>query len=549
METLDQRHWLSWLVRVRFIIITFLLAIELIIQQVEQMQGQPASPVSMNRFMAAVVFWYLLDLIFHLLLQTNLDQRLQAYLQTVADAVMVTLVVYYTGGLDSYFFFLYPVTILVGSMVLPRGGGYVIAALCFVQSWIILEGPFHGWMRSYGAGYPDLSSLRLRIVSNLAAFLAVAYLAGRLAEILRKTGVELRDQATKLENLRALNQEIVESMRGGLITTDLNGRILLLNTPGGDILNTSFYATAGQPLETVVPGLTKEGRPDFLSRRELVWHGGLADEKFLGFSVAPLSRNGRTVGYVYNFQDLTKLKALERELQLQDRMAAIGRMAAAIAHEIRNPLASIAGSLKLFSGMADLAGDQQRLINIVLKESERLNRIITEFLLYAREKTFQFSAVNIVESLEETLTLLENHPRRDERLRIERHFPRQPVWVSLDADRMRQVFWNLGDNALKAMPEGGVLSVELQREGNHVQILFRDSGVGITPQQAEKIFEPFQSEFEGGTGLGLAIAYEIVQAHKGSIRVESGGKGSVFCIELPVEAPAPAPLATETVHG
>jgi two-component system sensor histidine kinase PilS (NtrC family) len=498
-----------------------------------------------------VIFWYLLDLIYAILLNINADETLQAYLQMVLDATMVTLVIYLTGGLDSYFYFLYPLMILMGSSVLTRMGTYILAAVCFVQAWIILELPYHGVLPSYGLAYPDLPSVRMKIVTNLAAFLAVAYLAGRLAEILRKTHVELQEKAGKLEDLRALNQDIVESMRGGLVTTDLEGRILMLNTPGAEILRTSFAKVVGEPLESVFPGLAADGAPDLSRpRRELAWPDPEGGEKFLGFSIAPLTRSGETIGYVYNFQDVTVLKRLEREVQFKDRMAAIGRMAAAIAHEIRNPLASIAGSVKLFSGTASMNSDQQRLIGIVLKESERLNRIITDFLLYAREKTFQFAAVNVVEILEETLTLLQNHPRIGSGCRIEKRFPHESVWASLDADRMRQVFWNLGENALKAMPSGGVLTVDLSARDGILEIRFSDTGVGLTPQQAEKIFEPFQSEFEGGTGLGLAIAYQIVQAHRGTIRAESNGQGCVFHIAMPLLVPAtdpPVPVAT--AHG
>jgi two-component system sensor histidine kinase PilS (NtrC family) len=548
---LNRKQWLSWMIRVRVIIITFLLGIQMVIQQVEGFQNLTIVRVPMKYFLAVVVFWYLLDLIYAILLKISADEPLQAYLQMVLDATMVTLVIYFTGGLDSYFYFLYPLMILMGSIVLTRAGTYLLAALCFVQAWIILEFPYYGLLPSYGLAYPDLRSVRMKVVTNLAAFLAVAYLAGRLAEILRKTGVELQEKAGKLEDLRALNQDIVESMRGGLVTTDLEGRILMLNTPGAEILNISFAALAGKSVEVVFPGLAVDGSPDLVKpRRELLWRDPEGTEKFLGVSVAPLSRSGETVGYVYNFQDVTVLKRLEREVQFKDRMAAIGRMAAAIAHEIRNPLASIAGSVKLFSGTASMNGDQQRLIGIVLKESERLNRIITDFLLYAREKTFQFNTANVVEILEETLTLLQNNPRLDSRYRIDKRLPREPVWASVDADRLRQVFWNLGENALKAMPEGGMLTVELAVKQEHLEIRFRDTGVGLTPQQAEKIFEPFQSDFEGGTGLGLAIAYQIVQAHRGTIRAESTGRGCVFHIDMPMLVPAPsATVPAATVHG
>lgn len=200
--------------------------------------------------------------------------------------------------------------------------------------------------------------------------------------------------------------------------------------------------------------------------------------------------------------------------------------------------------------MVNLNQDQQRLIGIVLKESERLNGIITNFLFYAREKNFQFLPVNVTDILEETLTLLQNNPRVDGRYRIEKRFPREPVRAALDTDRMRQVFWNLGDNALKAMPSGGVLLVQLTTQREHLQIRFRDTGVGVSAQQAEKMFEPFQSEFEGGTGLGLAIAYQIVQAHQGTIRAEPANRGCLITIELPLLAQPAAPaVPTVTVHG
>ena len=550
MEQMDLRHWLQWLVRVRAVIISFLLAIELIIQQVARQQNLIVVQVPMKYFLAVLVFWYLLDFIFHILQKINADHRLQAYLQMVLDITMVSLAIYFTGGLDSYFYFLYPLIILISSMILSRSGGYLMASLCIIQAGVMLELSYYNVVPFYGLEHLDLRSLQLKIVTNMVAFLAVAYLAGRLAEILRQTGVELQDKAGQVEDLQAFNQDIIESMRGGLITTDLEGKIVLVNSPGAEILGRSFASLAGRPIETIFPEMVPGGRPDLSRpRKEIVWRGG-GGEKFLGLSIAPLSRSGEIVGYVYNFQDLTQLKQLEREIQLKDRMAAIGRMAAAIAHEIRNPLASIAGSVKLFSGMSDLGADQQRLIHIVLKESERLNGIITDFLLYSREKTYRFEVANVAEILEETLTLLENHPQFDARYRIEKSMPSEPVLASLDTDRMRQVFWNIGDNALKAMPSGGTLSVAVAAQGDRLEIQFRDTGIGLMPQQVEKIFEPFQSEFQGGTGLGLAIVYQIIQAHKGTIRAESAGSGCVFRIGLPLATRATGKdLSSAAIHG
>ncbi|MBI4443672.1 MAG: PAS domain S-box protein [Acidobacteria bacterium] len=551
MDVMDQRQWLSWLVRVRIVIISFLLGIQLIIQEVAEQQRLIIVQVPMKYFLAVLIFWYLLDLIFHILLKIRSDHRLQAYVQMLLDITMVSLVVYFTGGLDSHFYFLYPLTILMGSIILYRGGAYLVASLSFIQAGIVLELAYYDIIPSYGLTHPDLKSLQLRIAINLVAFMAVAYLAGKLAAILRQTGVQLRDKEGQLEDLQALNEDIIESMRGGLITTDLSGRILLLNSPGAEILGCSFASVAGRPIEDIFPQVAPGSRPDLSKpRSELSWHSSTGEEKFLGLGVAPLSRSGEIAGYVYNFQDVTQLKQLEREIQLQDRMAALGRMAAAIAHEIRNPLASIAGSVKLFSGMVNLTNDQQRLLSIVLKESERLNGIITDFLLYSREKTYKFEVANVGDILEETLTLLENHPQFGEIHRIDKTLPPEPLLASVDVDRLRQVFWNLGGNALKAMPAGGTLFVQMAASGGQLEIVFRDTGVGITPEQAGKMFEPFQSDFEGGTGLGLAIVYQIVQAHKGSIRAEAADQGCRFRMELPQAVPvAGKTVPTVAVHG
>jgi two-component system sensor histidine kinase PilS (NtrC family) len=528
----DQRQWLSWLVRVRIPFIAITLAIELIYQQVARLQNLTIAPISMKYFLAALVFWCLLDVIYIILLRISSDFVIQSWLQVVGDILMVSLVVYFTGGVDSYLYFLFPLAVLVGSIVLSRGGAFIVAGFCFIQAGMILELPYYHLIPYYGLGNPDLRELRLKIAGNLVAFLAVAYLASKLAVTLRKTGIELKD-------LQVLNQDIIESLRSGLITTDLKGDILLSNSTASEILAVSSEQLQGRPVASLFPeaGAREPGDLTFV-RREVIWKSA-EDTRFLGLSIAPLTRHGKAVGYVYNFQDLTDMKQLEHEVQLQDRMAAIGRMAAAIAHEIRNPLASIAGSVKLFSGMAALDAEEQRLIQIVLKESERLNTIITDFLQYSREMKFDFDIVNVTDILEETLTLLRNHPKFDGRYRIETNFPREPVRASLDADRMRQVFWNLGDNALKAMPQGGTLFVEMRTEGGRLAILFRDTGSGLSPRQAEKIFEPFQTEFQEGTGLGLAIVYRIIQAHKGTVRAEPERQGCAFRIELPLVTGAP----------
>jgi two-component system sensor histidine kinase PilS (NtrC family) len=251
--------------------------------------------------------------------------------------------------------------------------------------------------------------------------------------------------------------------------------------------------------------------------------------------VSELTVPGRdTVGHVYTIDDLTQLRRLERDLRMQDRLAAVGRLSAAIAHEIRNPLTSIAGSASLLSEMLDLKDEHRRLLQIVTRESERLNGIITDFLAYSRNKKYEFADVNLVPLLEDTLTLLEHRlEAQSTGIKIERKYATGEAWVVADGDRMKQVFWNFCENAVRAMKKGGMLTIGIEEFGTDWQITFADTGPGMSPQMVEKVFEPFQSGFEGGTGLGLAIVYQIVQAHEGTVWVRSkAGQGCTFVLRL-----------------
>jgi two-component system sensor histidine kinase PilS (NtrC family) len=249
------------------------------------------------------------------------------------------------------------------------------------------------------------------------------------------------------------------------------------------------------------------------------------------------------LGFVYSFDDLTEIRRLEREVRMQDRLAAVGRLAAAIAHEIRNPLTSIAGSVSMLSDAAALNSEERHLLQIVIRESDRLNNIITDFLAYSRGKQYRFERVNLIPLLEDTLTLLEHRLAAEGAgIKIERSFPKSEAWVLADGDKLKQVFWNFSENAVRAMKnKGGSLTVAMAERGPDWEMSFADTGPGLNPQQTEKIFEPFQSNFEGGTGLGLAIVYQIVQAHEGKVWARSEvGKGTSFVVRL---------RRMETEHG
>ena len=526
-STFDERNWLTWLVRVRIFILTLLLGIELAVAQFS-----PA-PLPMRLFVGTILFWFTLSLFYVLLLSLWQEHRLQASLQVVTDLLMVSLVVHETGGWDSSLNFLYPLVIIVASVLLPRVWAHLVAALAFILYGTVLDLNYYAVVPSYCTTHPGLKALLGIIFVNLFAFLAVAYLASLLTAKLRQARVQLKDTSGALENLQALHENIIHSISSGLITTGLDGRITLMNEAAQRLLE----RTPGELLGAPVSQLFLDPLPTIESPRN---HGEVRFDvparfrRTVRVRVSALAVPERDLGYVYVLDDLTEIRRLEREVRMQDRLAAVGRLAAAIAHEIRNPLTSIAGSVSMLSGLPETNEDHRRLLNIVTRESQRLNGIITDFLAYSRTKQYHFEIVDLLLLVEDTLTLMDHRMTAEKTgIRIVRSFAGSPALALADGDKLKQVFWNLCENAVRAMKAGGTLTVSVEPLGEDWQIGFSDTGTGMTPQQTEKIFEPFQSNFEGGTGLGLAIVYQIMQAHEGKVWARSKpGQGTTFVLRL-----------------
>jgi len=442
--------------------------------------------------------------------------------------------VYATGGVDSLFNFLYPLVIIVACILFPRVWAYLTAALAFILYGTVLELTYFAVIPSYSTTHPELKALQVIIFVNLFGYLAIAYLAGLLVSKLRQVGVKLEHTSGALENLQALHENIIQSITGGLITTRLDGHITLANTAAQKLLERPEPELLGQPLQRFF----LDRLPQIDSERchgEVRWAAANGYRKTFRLLVSELVvPEGGTLGFVYTFDDLTEIRRLEREVRMQDRLAAVGRLAAAIAHEIRNPLTSIAGSVGMLSGIPGLSEEHQQLLQIVTRESERLNNIITDFLGYSRGRQYQFKKVNLVPLLEDTLTLLEHRlAAQSSGIRVARKYALQEAWILADGDKIKQVFWNFCENAVRAMRDQGTLTVSLESSQDDWQVNFADTGPGMSAQLIEKIFEPFQSQFEGGTGLGLAIVYQIVQAHEGKVWARSNpGSGAVFVLRL-----------------
>jgi two-component system, NtrC family, sensor histidine kinase PilS len=527
-------EWLPLLGRVRFLIITFLLVVTIAIRQ------WTTIPFPVAKVFVLGAVWYVLATIFVIAQRRLPEFKWHASMQIVLDLAMITGVVYASGSQDSYFISLYLLAILMGSILFSRRGAFLVAGASFVLLGCVVELTYYGIVPRTANSMPGLRELQSWLGSNLFAFFAVAYLGSLLAQTIRNKGVELKEKSEELRDLQAFNRDIIESMRGGLLTTDLEGRILLVNRAGAEITGQGFGLLRGENVAAVFPGFwpvesDDNGSPLAL-RKEIEFRTAAGATRFLGLSISPL-RTGQdeTSGYVFNFQDLTELKRLEREVFNKERMAAVGRLSAAIAHEIRQPLTAMTGALKELARLAPLEDDDKKLVQIVSRESQRLNQIITEFLDYSREKSYSFADLDIVALIEETLLLIERHGAASGKVTIERNFPAKKLRAQVDRDAIKQVFWNLCNNALRAMPDGGVLTVSAEAGRDSARVSVRDTGTGFDPRAASRIFEPFQSGFTGGTGLGLAIVYQILQGHKGHIRVDTElGIGTEFVVELPL---------------
>jgi two-component system sensor histidine kinase PilS (NtrC family) len=525
----DERNWLNWLVKVRILILMVLLAIELAVMRLTP------NPLPVSPFLTGMMLWFALSLFFVFLVSVWSEHQMQAVVQVMADLLMVTLVVHVTGGIDSSLNFLYPLVIVVACMLLPRAWGYLSAALAFIFFGTILELDYYLVIPSYSTSHPKLKALQVVIFVNLFAYFAIAYLAGLLMDKLRQVDVQLKDASGALKNLQALHENIVQSMSGGVITTGLDGRITLVNRAAQHLLEISEPELRGRS----VGDLFQDPLPHFGGTRadaEVRYTTINGFRKTFRVMVSALNVSARgDLGFVYSFDDLTEIRRLEREVRMQDRLAAVGRLAAAIAHEIRNPLTSIAGSVSMLSDAPALNPEERHLLQIVTRESARLNDIITDFLAYSRGKQYRFERTDLIPLLEDTLTLLKHRLIAESTgIELERDFAKSEAWVLADGDKLKQVFWNFCENAVRAMKQkGGKLTVSLAERGADWEISFSDTGQGINPQQTEKIFEPFQSNFEGGTGLGLAIVYQIVQAHEGKVWARSQvGKGASFVMRL-----------------
>jgi two-component system sensor histidine kinase PilS (NtrC family) len=481
--------------------------------------------------------------------------HVQAYIQFGGDLLLITALVYNVGGIASPFSLLYLIVIAVASALLRRRAGVTVASAAYVLYACLLLGIYFGKLPRPGLATPEaVSSWRLNynLAVHFVGFYAVALLTSYLAHNITRAELELVEKSGDLADLQVVHRDVIESINSGLVTADLDGVITSANRTGQRILHKQERELVGTPLhETslftaerwteMIAASGQRGR--LRSEVEITNDGGTF---YVGFSISRLTdAEGIHRGYILIFQDLTRWRRLQEEVRIKDRMAAVGELAAGLAHEIGNPLAAISGSVQMLARSGDRDPSQAKLLDILLKESQRLDRTIKGFLRFARPRERSSVDFDIARLLAENFELLRNSDEVSGHHRLEIDLDATSARLVADPDQVSQIFWNLARNALRAMPDGGTLRIvgRLADEAYRMQVV--DTGLGMSEEQRTNLFHPFRSLFDSGTGIGMAIVYRIVQEHGGRLEVESHpGSGTTITVELP--AIAVAAVATLT---
>ena len=480
-----------------------------------------------------------LTVVYFFLLRIGSLIQWQIRFQFLIDALLITWLIWRTGDLTSPYITLYIVLISVSSVFLRPRSTILMAFLCIglFCGLAILT----GFTIIDSFGVPQTRTKVIQILSfHAVAFFVVGLLASRLADR-QRSGEELREATKSLASLRALHERIIESIRSGLIVTDLEGTIFTFNTAASEITGYTPAQVKGSSIFDLMPGLRISLEDASLESSEvqsryesdLTTPDGFVVR--IGYSVARLfSEDNEASGYILTFQDLTEIRSMEQSIRRKDRLAAVGRVGAGLAHEIRNPLGAMRGAIQVLESSMPPNSIQTDLMGIILRESDRLNSIITNFLSYAKPKIGNFTEIDLRESIRDTVTLLRHSPDVKENHTITEDLSNQPIFVSADQTQIQQVFWNLTRNAIQAMPDGGELTISLDHGvGDRARIVIADTGKGMPPEQVEQLFEPFAKSTTGGTGLGLSIVYQIIRDHNGTINVRSAEEeGTTITIEL-----------------
>jgi len=540
----------------RVIFISLLLGASIFIR-VKETQTYFGHIQTFHYLLIAIV--YFLTFVYALVLKYLKKLSWFASLQLLLDVVFVTAILYSTGGIESIFSSLYFLCIIYGSIMLYRKGGMMVASLSSILYGLLLDLHYYGVIHPLGSrlSYPEQyqsSYLFFIILVNIVAFYVVAFLSSYVSEQARKSSVELKAKQIDVDKLEILNESIINSITAGLIAMDGYNRIVLFNPAAEKIFGVNAKGAFGRQVNDVlpflgdyladgaIPPIKGAGKsPPFVDIPYLKTDG---EKVYLRLSISPLRfLLGDQKGQILIFQDLTEIKKIEEEMKKVEGLAMIGELAAGIAHEIRNPMASISGSIQMLKDGLEDDNVNRRLMGIVSREINRLNHLVNDFLVFARPKKAKLEEFDLNQLILESLELFKNSRYRED-IEVHTDFSGH-ITLESDPEQVRQVLWNLFLNSCEAMPDGGSLHVltgveqdTSQPGAKRAMISVRDTGSGFDEKALSQLFVPFFTTKEGGSGLGLATVKRIVEGLQGEV---SGGNhpggGAEIAISFPVSPP------------
>jgi two-component system, NtrC family, sensor histidine kinase PilS len=542
----DLRFLLQVLMVFRVLAITLFLGV-MAVAQVKGTRLLFFAPLSF--IYSLVIAVYAATILFAVAFNRLRDDRLHAALQIGFDLILATLIVFLSGAHLSPYAFLFIFPILWAAVALPGGEAYLIASAASILHGGVADLAWYGillppyreqFLEIVGHGSWDVIG---QVSLNIIAFFAVAFLGRQMARRYRRTEKVLNERTIDLERLRRLHGLVFDSIGSGIVILDREGRVTAINPAGAATLGVERFGHQGAHVASLF-GAVPIGDLCLQASRGSVdrWEGRMVNaagaRRTLGLSISRLrDPSEEEGGYVVIFQDLTDLRDIEAQLKRAEKLSAVGRMAASIAHEIRNPLASMSGSIQLLRQNPSLGGEDRALMEIVLRETGRLNGLVGDFLSYARPPSPQLAAEDLSRLTDETVRFIAGTAPPGATLRT--LLPAETVRGEVDAGQYRQILLNLVKNGLEALEGEGEVVVSLaagrSREGREgVELSVADSGRGIDEKILPEIFEPFRTTKPEGTGLGLAIVYQLVTAHGGTVDASGRpGRGSVFTVFLP----------------
>ncbi|MBW1856680.1 MAG: PAS domain-containing protein [Deltaproteobacteria bacterium] len=549
---LDQKESLSRLQLLMFLRVGFvslLLGVAIVIQ-VRETKTYFGEILNAHYFLIALI--YFLTFIYIVALKYIKNLFKFAYLQLLIDTIFITAIIYTTGGIESIFSFLYLLNIISGGIILYRYGGMIIASFSSILYGAFLDLSYYGLINPISYRFPYIqeyqrSEIFYMILVNVAAFYLVAFLSGFLSEQIQKSRAEVKAKQKDIVDLEMLKENIIQNISSGLVALDERNKIIVFNRGAEVIFKIDSKNAIHKDISDIIPHIMpylKIHSPHKFS--QLSYKGKEGQQIDLLLNISPLKEyDGSNKGKILVFQDTTRIREMEQEVKRMEDMAMLGELAAGIAHEIRNPLASISGSIQVLNDSLSKEETHinRRLIEIVLREVSRLDHLVNDFLQFARPQRIEIEEFELNQLIMDTLYLFQNSQSWSEHLDIDTKIM-SPLTIKSDPHQLKQIFWNIFLNASEAMPKGGLISINAQKETNFksssesiesVRIKIEDNGPGLDPKIAKEIFKPFSTTKKDGSGLGLAIVKRLVEGLGGKVSGENlASEGTAITIRLPV---------------